>query len=58
MSYVGLFLLKPVFGHEQLYVAVSRVKFKGRLKILILDDNGNPWNKTKNVVYQKVFQNI
>ena len=58
LSYVGLFLPKPIFTHEQLYVAVSRVKSKSGLNILILDENEKPSNITKNVVYQEVFGKI
>ena len=49
---------KPVFTHGQFYVAVSRVKSKSGLKILILDEDGNPCNTTKNVVYHEVFEKI
>ena len=58
LSYVGLYLLKSIFTHGQLYIAVSRVKSRSGLKILILDENENPSNTTKNVVYQEVFQKI
>ncbi|KAF8087030.1 hypothetical protein N665_0602s0013 [Sinapis alba] len=55
---VGLFLPRPVFSHGQLYVAVSRVKSRKGLKILITDKDGNPEESTMNVVYKEVFQNF
>ena len=57
LSNVCLFLRQPVFTHDKLYVIFSRVKSKDRLKMLILDD-GKLSNRTTNVVFKEVFQNL
>ena len=58
LSRVGLYLPQPIFTHGQLYVAISRVKTKRGLKILILDEDGKVTNTTKNVVYKKIFETL
>ena len=58
LSKVGLYLPRPVFTHGQLYVAVSRVTTKKGLKMLILDEDGNPCTSTVNVVFPEVFENL
>jgi len=58
LSRVGLYLPRPVFTHGQLHVAISRVKTKRGLKILILDEDGNVTNTTKNVVYKEIFETL
>ena len=49
LSYFELFLPKSVFTLGQLYIAVSIIKSKKGLKILILDENKNLCNTMKNV---------
>ena len=58
LSKVGIYLPKPVFTHGQLYVAVSRVKSRKGLKVLIYDKDGKVTNSTLNVVYHEVLQKI
>ena len=58
LSYVGVYLKKPVFTHGQLYVALSCVSSKKGLKILIEDENGNSTDETKNIVYNEILASI
>jgi ATP-dependent exoDNAse (exonuclease V) alpha subunit len=58
LGHVGLFLPRPMFTHEQLYIVVSRVRTREGLKILITDESQQSYTSTVNVVYPEVFQKI
>ncbi|XP_019168888.1 PREDICTED: uncharacterized protein LOC109164796 [Ipomoea nil] len=58
LSHVGLLLKIPVFNHGQLYVAVSRVSNPDGLKVLICGESRGLLNKTQNVVYKEIFNNL
>ena len=54
LSYVVLFLPKPVLSHGQFYVAISRETNRKGLKILICDNDGEICHHTEYVVYKEV----
>lgn len=51
ISKCGFIFRQSVFVYGQLYVTLSIVKIRNRLKILILDDDVIFSNKTSNVCY-------
>ncbi|KAI3956795.1 hypothetical protein MKW92_017597 [Papaver armeniacum] len=58
LSNVGIYLDEPVFSHGQLYVAVSRTTSRQGLKIAIKKREGEPEGRTRNIVYQEIFNNL
>ncbi|EIW71848.1 hypothetical protein TREMEDRAFT_27049 [Tremella mesenterica DSM 1558] len=55
LATVGLCLSKPVFTHGQLYVGLSRARFKNGLKVLLEDSEEGRRGETKNIVYKDVL---
>jgi len=56
LNYVGLYLSRTVFSHGHLYVAISRVKRKKGLTIVIYDKENQTLKSTSNVVFKEVLE--
>ena len=55
---IGVYLPQPIFGHGQLYVALSRATSPQGLKVLIVSSSGHEKNTTKNIVYKDFLTKI
>lgn len=55
---IGIYLPELIFGHGQLYVALSRSTTPNGLKILIKNQDNQPPNKTKNIVYKDFLKTV
>ena len=55
MKSIGVWLPQPVFGHGQLYVAVSRVGDPNNCKLSIKPQKDQPDHSTRNIVFKEVL---
>jgi len=59
LSTIGLYFPLTVFTHDQLYVALSKIRSRHGIKISLANSsNDESIGKIKNVVYRKIFQNV
>ncbi|PWA44899.1 hypothetical protein CTI12_AA521800 [Artemisia annua] len=58
LNNIGIYLPEPIFGHGQLYVALSRSTSPEGLKILIENQPGKDPNTTKNIVYKDFLSQV
>ncbi|KAJ0502191.1 putative DNA helicase [Helianthus annuus] len=58
LNKIGIYLLEPLFGHGQLYVALSCATSPQSLKILCVPNANAPLNFTKNIVYSDFLKEI
>lgn len=55
---IGVYLPEPIFGHGQLYVALSRATSSDGLRMVIAEQPEQPPNTTKNIVYKDLLNKL
>lgn len=58
LNKIGVYLPEPIFGHGQLYVALSRATSPHGLKVLMKQQENRKPNETKNIVYKNFLATI
>ena len=58
LNKIGVYLPEPIFGHGQLYVALSRATSPHGLKVLMKHQENQERNVTKNIVHKDFLQRI
>ena len=58
LNRIGVYLPEPIFGHGQLYVALSRATSPEGLKVMIKKQSGKDPNTTKNIVYKDFLDQV
>ncbi|KAK9049501.1 hypothetical protein SSX86_031532 [Deinandra increscens subsp. villosa] len=58
LNKIGIYLPQHVFGHGQLYVALSRATSPTSLKVVVVPQEDYPPNTTQNLVFSDFLQEI